>query len=217
VKKYPFILFDLDGMLVNTDEGVFNCVSYALSKFGIFNPDKELLKKYMGPPLKYSFETFSGLSKEQSEQALAFYRERYKDVGIFECYAFEGIPELLSALRDKGVVLGTATSKPEEYARRILEKLDIAKFFHYITGASFDDTRAHKDQVVVEAIRRFGSPPLEDILLIGDRKYDTEGAHKVGIACCGVYMGCAEENEHETAGADYIAHGIEGLTKILLD
>lgn len=216
MKKYPFILFDLDGMLVNTDEGVFNCVKYALSKFGLPEPDTELLKKYMGPPLKYSFENFSGLTREQSEQALVYYRERYKDTGIFECYAFDGIPLLLERLRESGVILGTATSKPEEYARRILEKLDIAKYFHYITGATFDDTRAHKDQVVEEAIRRFGNPPKSDILLVGDRKYDTEGAHKAGIACCGVYMGCAEEGEHEAAGADYIACGVEGLAKLLL-
>lgn len=216
MKKYPYILFDLDGMMVNTDEGVFNCVKYALEKLGYPQPDGDTLKKYMGPPLKYSFVNFSGLSAEESEKALVLYRERYSKTGLFEGYVFDGIPELLEGLRGRGVMLGTATSKPEEFAVKILEKFGIAKYFHHITGATFDDSRSHKDQVVEEAIRRFGSPCRDDVLLIGDRKYDTEGAHKVGIRCCGVYMECAEPYEHENAGADHIAHGIKELTQMLL-
>lgn len=216
MKKYKYILFDLDGMMVNTDAGVFNCVCYAHEKLGYPVPDTETLKKYMGPPLKYSFVNFSGMTAEESEQALAFYRESYSVTGLYEGHVFDGIPELLKALKESGVLLGTATSKPEEYAKKILEHFDIAKYFDKITGATFGDSRAHKHQVVEEAIRRFGSPDKSEVLLIGDRKYDTEGAHKVGIACFGVYMDCAEEGEHEQAGADYVAHGVKELTEALL-
>ncbi len=216
MKKYKYILFDLDGMMLNSDEGVFNSVCYALEKMGYPEPDKETLKKYMGPPLKYSFENFSGLSKEESEQALLYYRERYSATGLYEGYIFEGIPELLAGLKARNIKVGTATSKPEEFARKILTHFGIAHYFDEITGATFNDSRAHKDQVVEEAIRRFGSPDKSEVLLIGDRKYDTEGAHKVGIACFGVYMDCAEEGEHEKAGADYIAHGVKELTEALL-
>ena len=217
MKKYPYILFDLDGMMVNTDDGVFNCVCYAHEKLGYPIPDMETLKKYMGPPLKYSFVNFSGMSTEESEQALAFYRERYAVTGLYEGHVFDGIPELLSSLKGRGILLGTATSKPEEYASKILEHFGIAKYFDKITGATLGDSRAHKHQVVEEAIHRFGDPDKSEVLLIGDRKYDTEGAHKVGIACCGVYMECAEEGEHEEAGADYIVTGVDGLSKLLLE
>ena len=182
MKKYKYILFDLDGMMVNTDAGVFNCVCYAHEKLGYPVPDTETLKKYMGPPLKYSFVNFSGMTAEESEQALAFYRERYSVTGLYEGHVFDGIPELLKALKESGVLLGTATSKPEEYAKKILEHFDIAKYFDKITGATFGDSRAHK----------------------------------VGIACFGVYMDCAEEGEHEQAGADYVAHGVKELTEALL-
>ncbi len=216
MKNYPYILFDLDGMVLCSDEGVFNCINHALTTLGYPPPTQETLKKFMGPPLLYSFINFSGLSEEQAQQALRLYRERYSTVGMFEAYIFDGIEELLKALKLRGVMLGTATSKPEEFTKKILEKFGIAKYFDIITGATFDKSRESKEKVVEEALRRFGNPDKSDVLLVGDRKYDTEGAHKVGIKCCGVYMECAEQGEHEAAGADYITHGVKGLTELLL-
>lgn len=216
MKKYPYILFDLDGMMVNTDDGVFNCVCYAHEKLGYPIPDMETLKKYMGPPLKYSFVNFSGMTTEESEQALAFYRERYAATGLYEGHVFDGIPELLQALKEKGILLGTATSKPEEYASKILEHFDIAKYFDIMCGAELDGSVNHKHEVIELALKKLNNPDKARAVMVGDRKQDIDGAKLNGIKAIGVRFGYAEEGELEDAGSDYIAKDMEELTELLV-
>lgn len=217
MRYYRYILFDLDGMLLDTSEGVYECVKYSLGSFGIEVTDDESLKPYMGPPLKYSFCRFHGLTPEQSEQALKLYREKYNSGGMYRCRMFDGVPELLAELKKRGHILGLATSKPERNAVLLMKHFGLDKYLDEITGASLDDSRSDKLSVVIEALRRFGNPDKRDVLLVGDRRYDTVGAHGAGISSFGVYMGCAEPGEHEEAGADYITVGIDGLSKALLE
>lgn len=204
MKNYNILLFDLDGTLTDSAEGIVNCAEYALNSLGISEPDRSRLLRFIGPPLIDSFMDFYGLSREDAVKAVAAYRERYPVKGIFENRVYEGIPEALELLKNGGKRLALATSKPEIYADRILEYFDLAKYFEVVTGAELSGERNAKSEVIEECLKRLGSPDRGTVLMIGDRKHDVEGAKRCGVSCAGVKFGYAEENELENAGADFV-------------
>ena len=214
--KYDFLLFDMDGMLVDTREGILKCAAHALSAFGIEVEDLSSLTKFVGPPLSYSFTEFYGLSPEDAKKAVAIYRERYSAKGQYECYMFDGVPEMLQALLKKGYRLCIATSKLESYAKSMLDRLGIGCYFEQVIGATPDEAISTKDEVIEASLVRMGITDRQRALMIGDRKHDVLGAKKCGLDSFGVYMGCAEESEHEAAGATYIANSIQSLQDALL-
>jgi phosphoglycolate phosphatase len=214
--KYDFLLFDMDGMLVDTREGILKCAAHALSAFGIEVEDLSSLTKFVGPPLSYSFTEFYGISPEDAKKAVAIYRERYSKKGQFECYVFDGVPEMLQALLKKGYRLCIATSKLESYAKAMLDRLGIGCYFEQVIGATPDEAISTKDEVIEASLVRMGITDRQRALMIGDRKHDVLGAKKCGLDSFGVYMGCAEESEHEAAGATYIANSIQSLQDALL-
>ena len=215
--KYKYLLFDLDGMLVDTLEGVVKSAQYALKHFGI-EADITELDPFLGPPLTYSFMTYYNFTPERAAEAVAKYRERYDVKGVEECRLFDEVPGLLDDLKNAGYILGVATSKYEAYAGKMLNKLGIGCKFEYITGSNLEETISTKDEVIEEALRRFGiSDKRSEALMIGDMKYDDIGAKKAGIDCFGVYTGTASPGEHESNGATYIAYSFEELRKTLLD
>lgn len=214
--RYDLLLFDLDGTLVDTAEGVLKSVVHTLNAYGITVEDMQSLLPFMGPPISYSFRTFYGFSEEEAQKAVTIYRQRYSAKGQFECHVFPGIPELLGKLRERGHRLCVATSKPEPYAVAILERLEIAGLFDEIVGSDFAETLKTKSDVIEEVFRRTGIADRSRVLMIGDRKYDILGAKESGIDCLGVYMGYAEPGELETAGPTYLAHGVDGMEKTLL-
>lgn len=214
--KYDFLLFDMDGMLVDTREGILKCAAHALSAFGIEVEDLSSLTKFVGPPLSYSFTEFYGLSPEDAKKAVAIYRERYSAKGQYECYVFDGVPEMLQALLKKGYRLCIATSKLESYAKSMLDRLGIGCYFEQVIGATPDEAISTKDEVIKASLGRMGITDRQRALMIGDRKHDVLGAKKCGLDSFGVYMGCAEESEHEAAGATYIANSIQSLQDALL-
>ncbi len=214
--RYDALLFDMDGMLVDTTEGVLKSVVYALDAFGIQVEDIRTLMPFMGPPLTYSFRTFYGFSEEDAKRAVELYRRRYHAKGQFECHVFSGVPEMLEKLLQKGYALCVATSKLESFAVSMLDRLNISKYFSVITGSNPEETISTKDEVIEESLRRMHLSDRARVLMIGDRKYDVLGAAKCGLDSFGVYMGCAESEEHEKAGATYIARGIAELENRLL-
>ena len=214
--KYDFLLFDMDGMLVDTREGILKCAAHALSAFGIEVEDLSSLTKFVGPPLSYSFTEFYGLSPEDAKKAVAIYRERYSAKGQYECYVFDGVPEMLQALLKKGYRLCIATSKLESYAKAMLDRLGIGCYFEQVIGATPDEAISTKDEVIEASLVRMGITDRQRALMIGDRKHDVLVAKKCGLDSFGVYMGCAEESEHEAAGATYIANSIQSLQDALL-
>lgn len=214
--KYDFLLFDMDGMLVDTREGILKCAKHALNAFGIEVEELSSLTKFVGPPLSYSFMEFYGFSEEEAKKAVAIYRQRYSEKGQFECYVFPGVSEMLEALLEKGFRICIATSKLESYAKTMLERLGIGKYFEFVIGATPDEAVSAKDEVIEVALKRMGIADRRKALMIGDRKHDVLGAKKCGLDSFGVYMGCAEPLEHETAGATYIASSIEELKNALL-
>lgn len=212
---YQFLLFDLDGTLTDPYEGITRCFQYALEAFGI-EERQENLKRVIGPPLIDAFMEFYGFSREQGEFAVAKYRERFSVVGLFENEVYAGIPEMLSDLQKAGKTLCLATAKPEVFAKRILEKFDLAKYFSVVVGAELDGTRNYKKDVIAEVLHQLGNPSLDEVLMIGDRKQDIEGARACNVASLGVRFGYAEPGELEQAGCTTYAETVEQLNEYLL-
>ena len=214
---YQYLLFDLDGTLTNPKEGITKSVQYALHHFGIDVDDPDTLTSYIGPPLIPSFMEFHGLTQEQALEALQVYRQRFASVGLFENEVLEGVPEMLCALKQKGRFLAVASSKPEAYVIRILEHFDLLQYFDEVVGASMDEKRSVKKDVIEEALHRMGKAPGDrNVLMIGDRMHDIEGARLCGLDSLGVYTGFAADGELEAAGATYVFHSIRSMADFLL-
>lgn len=213
---YEYILFDLDGTLTDPAIGITNSVMYALKKYGIEVHERSELYKFIGPPLWDSFENYYGFSKEEAKTAVEYYREYYKDKGIFENLVYDGIEDLLKRLEDSSKTLIVATSKPEVFAKQILEHFNIAKYFTYIAGSNLDGTRVKKDEVIMYALESCNVIDLSKAIMIGDREYDIIGAKKVGIGSIGVLFGYGNRNELEKAGADFITETVADIGKLLL-
>jgi len=201
---YDFVLFDLDGTLTDPKEGITNCVKYALSHFGIEETDEKKLLRFIGPPLVDSFKDFYGFTDDEAKLAVEKYRERFSVTGLFENSVIDGAIELLSYLKDSGIKIALATSKPHVFATRITEKFCLSEYFDYQVGAELDGTRNYKDEVISHVLMLADKTDLDKVVMIGDRKQDVIGAKKCGIASIGVKCGYAEENELEDAGSDFI-------------
>ena len=214
--KYKYVLFDLDGTLTDPVEGITNSIIYALKKYNIEISGREELYKFIGPPLLESFEKYYGFSKEEAKKALEYYREYYKDKGIFENLVYDGCEDLLKELKDKGLLLIVATSNPEVFAKKILEYFDIAKYFTFIAGSNLDGSRVKKGEVIEYALKCCNIVDLSKALMIGDREHDIIGAKSIGIASIGVLFGYGDRNELENAGADFIAETVADIKKFLL-
>lgn len=219
---FQYCLFDLDGTLTDPREGITKSVQYALSKKGINEPDLKKLEDFIGPPLRESFAKKYGMSEEEAKEAVAFYRERFAPIGVLENRIYEGIPELLSELSKQGVKIAIASSKPTVFVNKILEHFDIAKYFDVVVGSELDGKRDAKEAVVEEALRQLGILELPQdkkkkyCAMIGDRKFDMQGAKAHGLTGVGVRFGFAAEGELEAEGADYIAETVEELQQYLL-
>lgn len=206
------ILFDLDGTLTDSGEGIINCATLALRHFGLPIPSYADMRTFVGPPLRDSFIRF-GVPADQADEAIRVYRSRYIPTGMFENTPYPGIRELLEALRAEGYTLYVATSKPEEMSVTILEKFDLAKYFHRICGASIDSSRSTKDAVIAYLLESSGAK--EDMVMVGDTKYDILGAKAHGIPAIGVGWGYGKVEEMEEAGAVGIADSMEQLLGLI--
>ncbi|MGN0804766.1 MAG: HAD family hydrolase [Candidatus Coproplasma sp.] len=213
---FNYILFDLDGTLTNPAEGITNSVVYALNKLSINVPDKKSLLKFIGPPLIDSFQCFYGFSKEESLKAVEYYREYFKVKGIFENELFEGTKGLLSALKKAGKHIILATSKPEEFALQILEHFNLTEYFDYVCGATMDEKRCQKAEIIRCAIEGYPVKDLSSAIMIGDREHDILGANKAGIASIGVLYGFGDYGELKNAKATYIVDDMQKNLKIVL-
>ena len=210
------LLIDLDGTLTDPKEGITKCVQYALKHFGIESETEELMC-FIGPPLVDSFKEFYKMSEDDALVAVEKYRERFRDIGIFENGVYVGISHMLSKCKDMGYIIGLATSKPEEFAIRILEKYELAKYFDEITGSTMDGSRNNKTDVIREAFARMNITEcnIDEVLMIGDREHDIIGAKNCGIESVGVNFGYASDGELQAAGADYIVDSVKELEDLL--
>ena len=212
---YQYILFDLDGTLTDPGLGITNSVAYALEKMGIPVPERSQLYKFIGPPLLDSFSQFFGLSREESEQAVTFYREYFRKKGIFENQVYPGIPELLAKLQESGRTLILATSKPEEFALRILEHFGLKTYFSFVAGATMDSSLCAKVDVIRYALENCGTTDLSAAVMVGDREYDVIGASQAGLKAIGVLYGYGSREELQKANAAHLAERVEDIFPLL--
>lgn len=206
------ILFDLDGTLTDSGEGIINCALFALSHFGIPLPDRETLRVFVGPPLYESFAKF-GVPAHLADEAVRIYRSRYIPIGKFENTPYEGIRELLDKLKKDGHSLYVATSKPEGLSVEILEHFGLSDYFTLICGAATDRTRSTKDAVIAYLLEQTGKH--SEIIMVGDTIYDILGAKSHGIPAIGVSWGYGDVTAMKEAGAQAIAHSMEELYTLL--
>ena len=214
--KKEYILFDLDGTLTDSFFGITQSVQHALRYFGIDVEDLNELRRFIGPPLDQSFQEYYGLSEEDSKLAIKRYRERYSDTGIFENELYEGIRDLLEELVENGKIVLMATSKPENYARRIADFFDITQYFTQICGSEMDGKRQDKAEVIAFVLENQGIDEHSNVIMVGDRKHDIIGAQKNKIDSIGVLYGYGGAVELKDAGANYIVEDVAELKQLLI-
>ena len=211
-----YLLFDLDGTITDSADGITNSVSYALGNLGI-SEEKSNLYRFVGPPLVDSFKEFYGFDEKKAEEGVRLYREYYAVKGIFENKVYPGIREMLTRLKDAGLTLAVATSKPEPFAIQILEHFDLLSYFTLVGGADMEEIRVRKGDVIAYTLDRLGTTPEESkVIMVGDRKHDIIGAHENQLPCAAVLYGYGSREEFTENGADYQIETVEELGDFLM-
>lgn len=214
--QYQTILFDLDGTLTDSAPGILNSVRHACRKLQLEMPQEATLRRFLGPPLPASFRDYLHLNEVDTARAVNAFREYYPDKGIFENEVYPGIPELLGDLKAAGKTVVMATSKPELFARRIMEHFSLDQYFDAICGATIDETRTDKGDVIAYALQTAGIASTERVVMVGDREHDVKGAARNGLPCIGVVYGYGSAEELRTAGAVTLADTVQDLHTLLL-
>ncbi len=209
------VIFDLDGTLIDSSEGITRCAQYALKQYGIEEPDLNRLRVFIGPPLYQSFMKHYGFSLEQAKAAVSIYRERYHKTGIYECTLYPGVKECLAQLHEDGCLIGMASSKPEPSCRTILTYFSIDEYFDEVVGSTMDGRIETKLDVLKELFRRWPNVPKEEMILVGDTIYDMEGANQAGIASLAVTFGFGDMQQMQKAGALGPCDAMEKLPEML--
>ncbi len=213
--NYKYILFDLDGTLINSKEGIIAAAKFALNKMGI--PETQIvdLDRIIGPPLKFSFKKFFNLSEEFANKAVEYYREYYRDKSILNCVMYEDIVPLLEMLKADGYILAIATSKPTVFAKRILDELNISRFFKLIEGANLVDPHSDKFKIITSVCQKLSIYDTNQAIMIGDRLYDINGANAINMPSIGVLYGFGTLEELQNAGATYMVNSVHELGQLL--
>ena len=216
--KYTIALFDLDGTITDSALGIINSIRYALAKYRLPIPPEEVLRTFVGPPLKEQFQAVCGLTEEEADHMVEAYREYYTDKGIFENCVYEGVPEMLEKLQKSGARILMATAKPERFAKQIAEYFDFAKYFEFIGGACMDGRRTDKYEVIEYVLGScgIGEKERKQAVMIGDRSHDMIGAERAGLHSLGVLYGYGSSEELKAAGAEMFAETPEKVCEILI-
>lgn len=201
MKKYDVIIFDLDGTLSDSGEGITKSVQYALEKFNILEDNLDNLKHFVGPPLKAEFMKSYYLTEEQGAEAVKFYRERYIPTGIYETSLYKGVRELLEKLKADGKIIAIATSKPHPLAEEVLKFLNIENYFDFVMGADMIGGKQSKEDVLNALLEVLPIKDKSQMIMVGDTSFDVLGAAAVGIGCIGVTYGYGDKNEMSECGA----------------
>lgn len=215
---YKYVFFDLDGTLTDSGPGIMDSAIYALSKFGIKVKDRKDLFPFIGPPLSVSFKEMFGLNDEQVPLAIKYYREHYNVSSIYDGNSvYDGIEDVLIKLNAVGVKLVVATSKPAHLAIKVLDYFNLSKYFTFISGAVAEE-RIHKHEVIAYALKELKIDNLDDVIMVGDRKYDVIGARQNGLKCIGVlYGGYSTLEEFLEVNTAYVVNKPNEMIDIILN
>lgn len=216
-ENYDLILFDLDGTLTDSGEGITKSVQYALLKLGIEEPDLENLRRFIGPPLIDSFENYYGFSREKAILARQIFNERYQPIGWKENTPYDGIEEVLKALQEEGKMLGIATSKPADTAERVLTYFGLREYFPVFCASPLNGIggeKAGRIRAAIEDAKALGCE-AKNVIMVGDTKFDVLGAHECSIPCVGVTWGFAVEGEFEACDTEFVVDTMDELLNVL--
>ena len=217
MSKYDYVLFDFDGTVTDTGEGILKSLQYSFKEMEREVPDLNDLKKFIGPPIHYSYTTYYGVSEEEVGMYIKKYRERYRAKGIYECELYKGFPEVLDTLHKNGVKVGIASSKPESLIYDVADFLGITDKFDAVVGVQIDDSNhSSKTGLILEAMKKSGAENKSKVLMVGDRCYDIDGARGAEVASCGVLWGYGSEEEFREHNADFIVSDTEELINLVL-
>jgi len=209
------IFFDLDGTLIDPKEGITLSIQHALREMGGDVPSQSDLTWCIGPPLWDSFRILMG-DKADLDEAVALYRERFADVGVFEADVYDGIGEMLMDIREAGLPIYVATSKPNTYATTMVEHFGISHYIERLFGSELDGTNSDKTDLLAHALAETGADPFQSIM-IGDRKHDVEGAQNNDIRTIGALWGYADDGELHLAEADALAGAPQDVPEIVAE
>jgi len=210
-----YVFFDLDGTIIDSSEGIFNTWDYTLKTLGLELRDRDSLRKYIGPPLEDSFAKEFGFDEEKVKEAVAIYRKSYGEKGVYETELYDGIKKLIMELASNGFNVILATSKRQSFSEETLERYGLKEYFYFISGAMVDGTRGKKADVIKHVLENAKIDNMDECIMVGDTIYDVNGAKANNMKCIGVTYGFGLEEDLKEAGADYIAHNMEELKKIL--
>lgn len=214
-KNYTYLFFDLDGTLMESGEGIMRCAQHALQHFGIHIEQLEELLPFVGPPLEDSFKHFYHFTDEQVKEATRIYGLRYAETGAYEAQPYSGVFDFLEQMKATGKTLVLATSKKITMTRMVLNHFGLLPYFHFIGARDDEGTRHTKADVIRHAIEQLGIEHPEEIVMIGDRKFDIIGARETGIDSIGVLYGYGDREELTEAGATYLASDFNELAELL--
>ncbi len=213
--KFDGVLFDFDGTIADTSRGIYNGFDYARRELGYRELTKEELSTVIGPPLFGSFKEFYQVDDAAAHELVAKYREYYSVKGIFEIEMYKGIDKLFADLKAAGIKIGVATAKPQNFTEKALKKLGIDKYLDTIVGPDFNNISDSKVEIIKKALQNIGTSP-DRTCMVGDKRYDIEGAKNIKITGVGVLYGFGSREELENANADYIVSDVDSLYKYLL-
>ena len=217
MRKYDYVIFDFDGTVTDTGEGILKSLQYSFEQMGDPVPDLSDLKKFIGPPIHYSFVTFYGVKEEDVGKYIEKYRERYRKIGIYECCLYDGMLDTLKTLKENGVKIGIASSKPISLIYDVMNYLKITELFDAVVGTQFDDSNhSGKKDLVLQSMAELGADDKSRVLMVGDRYFDIDGAAGAGVDSCGVLFGYGNEQEFKEHGATYIVATAQEITDIAI-
>lgn len=213
--NYKIVLFDLDGTLCESGEGILNSAKYAIREMGFPFPPPEVMRKFIGPPMGQSMRNFCGMSQEQAEKAVALYRQRYNRIGWRENRLYPGIEALLKDLKASGAKLSTASSKPKPILEHIVQAYDIRTYFDALVAAGPDGFHSSKPEMIAQAIRECGGAEKREVVMIGDTHFDARGAVEAGVDFLAAAYGYGTKEELAEAGAVHFADSVDALRPYL--
>ena len=211
MKNYDYYLFDFDGTLCDTTEGIFNSIIYSLDCYGIKETDLKKLEFFVGPPLFESYKTVYGASDEDAKYLIEKYRERYKTKAAQESRIYDGVKNMLEALKARGKKIAVASSKPKLFVDEISQFHDIYKYYDFVSAETFKNNHSSKKELINACLEYFGNPDKSKVIMVGDRFYDIDGAKASGVDSAGAVYGFGTEKELKNAGATYILHTPDDL------
>jgi len=216
MNNYDAVIFDNDGTVLDAAPGILKSANAAFEELGYPTLAMEQFMPYLGPPLQDSFTRFAGMSLEEAERAIAVYRREYTAGNCLLLEIYPGMERLLKNLRAAGIKTGIASSKPTVFLEKILSGIGLRELFDAVCGVALDRLHGGKDDIIAEAARQCGVP-VGRCLMVGDRRFDAEGAKALGIPCAGVLWGYGSREELETAGADFLVGGCGEIERICIN